>query len=170
MFFRTIRKYDLMSLSMTSQSLCSRAVNFLDTGTGWQRTKNIYISELQQELYDVCTCKFTIPTTSSRLTAWLFSGLEGKGGCTAAISSPFFNMPLQVPVPPSVCSPTGPPAVVYRGDTDSERQCHWSRGKFLGHDKKPTKKDSSKNLSRKWQILIQGDRNCPMKHNWEKAD
>lgn len=39
MFLRTIRKYDLMSLSMTSQSLCSRAVNFLDTGTGWQRTK-----------------------------------------------------------------------------------------------------------------------------------
>lgn len=36
MFFRTIRKYDLMSLSMTSQSLCSRADNFLDTGTGWQ--------------------------------------------------------------------------------------------------------------------------------------
>lgn len=39
MFFRTIRKYDLMSLSMTSQSLCSRAVNFLDMGTGWQWTK-----------------------------------------------------------------------------------------------------------------------------------
>lgn len=39
MFFLTIRKYDLMSLSMTSQSLCSRAVNFLDTGTGWRRTK-----------------------------------------------------------------------------------------------------------------------------------
>lgn len=40
MFFRTIRKYDLMSLSMTSQSLCSRAVNFLDTGTGWKRTNH----------------------------------------------------------------------------------------------------------------------------------
>lgn len=39
MFFRTIRKYDLMSLSMTSQSLCSRADNFLDTGTGWQWNK-----------------------------------------------------------------------------------------------------------------------------------
>jgi len=35
-FFRTIRKYDLMSLSMTSQSLCSRADSFLETGTGWE--------------------------------------------------------------------------------------------------------------------------------------
>lgn len=78
-------------------------------------------TEWQQDLHDTCTCEFTAPTTSSRLTAWLFSGLDGKGACAAALSSPFFNMPLQFPMPPSVCSPRGPPAAAYRGDRDSEQ-------------------------------------------------
>lgn len=59
--------------------------------------------------------RFCVPTTSSRLTAWPFCGLEGKGGGAVALSpaapsSPFFNMPLQPPIPPSVCSLTELPA------------------------------------------------------------
>lgn len=118
MFFRTIRKYDLMSLSMTSQSLCSRDVNFLDTGTGWQWRKYRDYNGTST----TSVCKFTGPTTSSRLTAWPFIGLEGKGGCAAALSSPFFNIPLQFPVPASVWSPAGPPAAAYGGDRASERR------------------------------------------------
>lgn len=51
MFFLTIRKYDLMSLSMTSQSLCSRAVNFLDTGTGWRRPKKTKTKQNDSRTY-----------------------------------------------------------------------------------------------------------------------
>lgn len=68
-------------------------------------------------------CKFSVLTTSSRLTAWPLCGLEGKGDWGGALSpavpsSPFFNMPLQFPVPPSACSLTEPPAAAYRKDGD----------------------------------------------------
>lgn len=46
----------------------------------------------------------------------------------AALSSPFFNMPLQVPVPPSVCSLAGPPAAAYRGDRDSKERVQLFKG------------------------------------------
>lgn len=46
----------------------------------------------------------------------------------AALSSPFFNMPLQVPVPPSACSLTGPPAAAYRGGRDSKERVQLFKG------------------------------------------
>lgn len=55
--------------------------------------------------------KCRLLTTSSRLTAWPLCGLARTGGWPMALSppapsSPLFSMPLQFPVPPSVCSLT----------------------------------------------------------------
>ena len=89
-FFLTIRKYDLISLSITSQSYCSWADSFHATGTG----------------------------TSSKLTAWPFGGLAGSIGIgfdfsSASNSSAFevFSIPLQLPVVGAwPLSPISPPA------------------------------------------------------------
>lgn len=53
-------------------------------------------------------------------------------------------MPLQVPVPPSVCSLAGPPAAAYGGDRDSKERVQLFKGHVIRsmHQKDPFSKET----------------------------
>lgn len=77
----------------------------------------------------------------------------------AGLSSPFFNMPLQAPVPPSGCSPAGPPAAAYRGERGVEPGCSF----FQEHVRSRLHEAQQINVQyvKLNQMKCMGKRNCP---------